>query len=355
MKTVKNVVTRGLLVMVLTLMAMTAFSMVDNGAVSSVKAAKVYKTKPRRSSGKIKIPKNAKKAEKKAAKKLNKSSATVWSYKWKKGRLIQLEGEKIKPSQLKAFTELTELYLENLTTSEWKKADFSKYKKLKKLTLQNPISVKKVNISKNKKLTDLTIRNNKIDKKSALKKLDLSKNKNLKNLQLLKLPISKLDLSKNTKLQVLSMDEMDVSLDVSKLKNLQEFSIRHNNKITALSFDGASSLKDIGLSMCHNLKTISVTNCRRLKNFAAHGDQLAKINIKDCPALPPHVPYPTINPDGSKTVRYDDPGIRASGKWDSATNTYKYPVLSYDNKIYYYDENLYYEAYDIRGDWKLQN
>ena len=188
MKTAKNLVTRGLFVMVLTLMAMTAIDMVGNGAVFGAKVANASsgshysKVGTPAKDGKMKIPKNAKKAEKKAAKKLNKLKI-VGDYTWKKGRLVLLGlfdmNKKIKPAHLKAFTGLTDLYI-SFSSSAWKNANFSKYKNLKTLVLcdsNNKGCLKKLDLSKNKKLTALGI-----DRAPRLNKLNLSRNKKLKKL-----------------------------------------------------------------------------------------------------------------------------------------------------------------------------
>lgn len=315
MKTVKNVVTRGFLIMVLTLMAMTAIDMVGNGAVFGAKVANASsgshysKAGTPAKDGKMKIPKNAKKAEKKAAKKLNKL-AYIFTYTWKKGRLVQLGlsadmNKKIKPSHLKAFTGLTDLYI-RFSSSAWKNANFSKYKNLKTLVLydsNNKGCLKKLDLSKNKKLTALGI-----DRAPQLNKLNLSKNKKLKKLYMGNLSINKIDLSKNRKLKELSM--------------------YYTTKISSLSLNGLSSLEEIYLSNCDALKKCSVENCNKLTLMTiCDVKQLTKITVKNCPNLPPQ--YPTFENHTGIMLMSPSP----------------FPILSYNNKVYNF----------VDDEWKLQN
>lgn len=314
MKTAKNVVTRGFLVMVLTLMAMTAIDMVGNGAVFGAKvvqasAGSYYsKAGTPAKGGKMKIPKNAKKAEKKAAKKLNKLKI-VGDYTWKKGRLVQLGlfdmNKKIKPAHLKAFTGLTDLYM-YLNSSAWKNANFSKYKNLKTLVLRDSNykgCLKKLDLSKNKKLTALGL-----DYAPQLNKLDLSKNKNLKKLYLGSLSINKIDLSKN--------------------KKLKELTMYFTTKISSLSLKGLSSLEEIVLGHCDALKKCSVENCNKLTLLTISDvKQLTKITVKNCPNLPPQ--YPTFENHTGIMLMSPSP----------------FPILSCNNKVYNF----------VDDEWKLQN
>lgn len=327
MKTVKNAVTRGFLIMVLTLMAMTAIDMVGNGAVFGTNAAQAseynedgdtlfQKEKTYAKDGKMKIPKNAKGREKKAAKKLNKLKVVLY-YTWKKGRLVQLSclnnGAGLKPAHLKDFSSLEELHLK-ICSSAWKNADFSVYKNLKLLTISDMGYIKKINLSKNKKLAYLsisgntttgTLENGRKMKKSVLKQLNLKKNSKLKRLSLGWLPISKLDLSKNKKLQIVKMVAC--------------------NKISTLSVKGLPQLTSLLSDQCDDFKKCSVENCKKLNYINITGKSLTRINVKNCPKLSPHF---------SKIY-----AVRSDGKsgWDQ-----EHLVLSYDNKNYNY----------VDGDWK---
>lgn len=385
MKTAKNLVTRGFFVMVLTLMAMTAIDMAGNGTVSGVKVAQA---KTHAKKGKIKIPKNAKKKERKAAKELNKLKC-VAAYTWKKGRLVQLElsvefntKKKFKPAHLKAFTGLTDLNM-IITSNAWKRADFSKYKNLKKLELYDWGYMKKINLTKNKKLTDLTIHGSIEEpsaayngiKKSVLNKLDLSGNKRLKNLDLEGFPLKKLDLTNNKNLEKLvlksllihslasgpqSSDPRAYEPKTSQLglaKNLKELTIENNNKLLGISLDGLSSLTFMSVYRCDKLRVYWMGGCNKLKSMSIHNcnklnkcsvllcsglnfmdlDDVAesiRINVSVCPNLPPH--------DGTTT------GIHVSGKWNPDNESYEYPTLYYDGKTYYF------KIGDLGGDWELK-
>lgn len=345
MKTTKNIITRGFLVMVLSMMAMTAVDMMGNGAVFCKTAQAIA----------IKIPKNANANDTATARRLNQNNinATI-SYKWKNGRLIQLKVEDVNPDQLTAFTGLTDLDVK-ASSKAWKSVDFARYKNLKKLYIHDPFCyLQKLNISKNKKLTDLTIlsMSNRIKEKSSLKKLDLTKNKNLKNLHLQNLPIKKLDLTKNTKLRKLELGELNVDFNLSKLKKLQKLYISENNRISTFSLQNMPSLKYVTIDYCDKMKKCVISNCKKLKRINIKGDQISQINIKNCPKLPMHSPYPTKNSDGSFTQAPTDPGINAEGKPKNDGSGYEYPVLTYDGKIYLWVDAT--TATDIGG-WKLQN
>lgn len=344
MKTIKNIGIRGFLVMVLTLMAITAVDMMGIGTASCKTAQAIA----------IKVPGNANPQDAAAARKLSKSNINAAnSYKWKNGRLVQLRVSKVKPDQLKAFTGLTDLYIENMSDSAWKTADFSRYKNLKKLHFSKADHLKKLDISKNKKLIELGIGD--ILKKGKLKKLDLSKNKNLKNLSLTGLSIKKLDVSKNTKLQNLFLSMMDTDVDLSKLKKLREVNIISNNKISTLSMGNASSLKWVYLFSCNNLKQFTVSNCKKLSHLDISGNKLAQVNINHCPKLLLYSPYPTKNADGTTTSRRDDSGIRLSKT--GSNGLAEHPVVICDGKTYLWvstTNEVSTDGTDSSG-WKLQN
>lgn len=251
MKTVKSIATRGFLVMVFTLMAMTAIDMVGNGAVFGTKVVQAETT--------LKIPKNAKKKEAKAAKKLKKFY--VISYKWKNGKLVKLHlAGGPKKINLSAFTSLTDLKLggqivkgSGYFSSNITNLDLSKNKKLKNLFIgeddyDKDCHLKKINISKCKNLRTLKISGTK-----KLKKIDLSKNSKLKTIELLDTDnLSNLSLPKSTALKKLSVQSKKLTkLDLTKYKQLSYLALNYgnlwydDNRLTSLNLSGLTSLKEI--------------------------------------------------------------------------------------------------------------
>lgn len=355
MKTVKNIVTRGLLVMALALMAMA-------GVGSGTKTAQAKQVASKDGSVmKIKIPKNAKKAERKAVQKLNKTGTFATSYTWEKGRLVQLqafgseilnEKKRITPAMIDNLSSLEDLSLLSVPKKGWKTADFSKLKNLKKLHIYDGRDyIRKVNLSKNRKLADLALTLGSPKTKSKLSKLDLSQNTNLRRLEVSSDSIKKIDLSKNKKLEDLSIgtvSKLDLSknkkieklhvyssnikkldlskntrlkelwlqrghitkIDLLKLKKLQSVRMEWSG-ITSFSVKGLPSLEEINLYECDKLKKVSLTDCSKLKLVGLGGKQLAEVNIKNCPKVPP--------------VEELDYNLPSDGER---------PVFTYDNKVY---------------------
>lgn len=334
MKKAKNVVTRGLLVMAFTLaavIAMDAAGMVPDGT--------------REAQAAIKIPKNAKKAEKKAAKKINNSGANIESAKWKKGRLVKLEGENVKLTHLKAFTGLKELNM-TISDSTWKKADFSKYKKLERLVLselqQSKNYLKQINLSKNKKLTSVRILGwgDKKGTVTKLQKLSWPKNGKLQSVFLYQLSFNKLDLSKCRNLQSLTLKMISINeLNVSGLDKLKNIMLPATTKLSKLSLEGLSGLERLTLTRCDDLKECHVSNCSKLNYLAVNGKNLTAIHVKNCPLLPPH-----------RAASITESGITPSAAIRS-DGSRGYPVLSYDGKLYDYVE----EGSGNNGDWKCRD
>lgn len=330
MKTAKRIITRGLLVMVLTWMVMTAIGMVGTGAGSKTAQAETVRSE-------IKIPKNANKKDAKAAKKLNQlapfkpshpyRSHNMFSYQWKKGRLVKLVIylEVAKPklmkmviTELKSLTDLKELRLyvprlkrkykldlsknkklESLLISvdegreaikydgsTFSRVDISKNKKLKKLDILN-IGKINVNVSKNTKLEYLRLEN------LTLTKLALSQNRRLKEIYLSGTKLEELDVSKNVKLKYLSINLPLKGLDISNLRNLRVIDIDHVLNVNSSDIDDIPvSFHDLPLLTLLRINEpicacLNVTNCSRLKELVMDYDAVKKITIKKCPKLLP--------------------------------------------------------------------
>lgn len=211
MKTLKNVAKRGLLVMVLALVAMTAIGMTGNQGLSGVKVAQAAK-------------KNAK--EVKALEKIRYS----WNVTWKKGRVVKLvvNGEtnrgNVKKVDLSAFTALTDLTFDayDLPLTE---LNLSKNKKLENITFGTATTkLKKLNLPKNAtKLKSITLYGH------ALTKLDVSKCTNLETLEVCSGKLKTLKLPKSSKLTTLNISNNNLtSLDVSGLTSLESVSCAKN-------------------------------------------------------------------------------------------------------------------------------
>lgn len=295
MKTVKRIIKRGILVMILTWMAMTAINTAEPGTVSCKTA--------QAATDKIKIPGNAKKKDAKAARKLNQTGIHAISYQWKKGRLVKLTLDKdsVSPAlfkkintQLKALTGLTdlELILSGVGSKNAKyKTDFSRNKKLKKLYISLPIN--KLDLSKNKKLESLTLLNE--NENYQLSKLNLSKNTRLKELSVNGAKITKLDLSKNIKLEKLRIGNVKISsLDLSRqteLKSLTigdtdlaELELSKNRKLKNLVI-GSTDLKRLDLSNLRDLYQVYVSDCEGLMFFLNNLPSLTLILLDSCDTL----------------------------------------------------------------------
>lgn len=367
MKMVKRIVKRGFLVMVLTWMAMTAINTVGSGTVSCKTA--------QAATDKIKIPRNAKKKDAKAVRKLNQTKIDIVSYQWKKGRLVKLTLDlfPVSPAlfkkvntQLKALTGLTDLEL-LLSGGDSKNAkykpDLSKNRKLKKLYISLPIN--KIDLSKNRKLESLTLNGD----ESQLSKLNLSKNTRLKEFLINGGKITKLNLSKNRKLEKLQIGNVKIgSLDLSKLTelktlnivntDLEKLDLSKNIKLKNLFIQGSANtnLKRLDLSnlrdlyqvvvndcngimlfldnlpsltfiMLENCNTLHVTNCGQLEDIYIPSGEAEKIEIQNCPKLLPSNGF----------------GIKNYGQsWD-VTAVYRTDLL--------YGGEHYYWQY---GEWRLK-
>lgn len=272
MKTAKNIVTRGFLIAVLAFMAMTAIDMAKNGTVFSTKVAQA----------KIKIPKNAKSNEAKAAKKIDESKAynKISSCKWKSGKLIKLDLSVIRDEKidLSAFTSLTDL---KLVSSNISNLDLSKNKKLKSLIItKSNQRLENINLTKCKNLQIL-----KIYGTNKITKIDLSKNSNLNTLELhySGIGLSALNLSKNGKLKTLGLSNNNkISvLDLSKNSKLEDINLSYNG-LTQCSLPG--NVKNVSVT-CPKLTQLDLSNRKQLSNLVVACPKLSSFNISGSTSL----------------------------------------------------------------------
>lgn len=250
MKTVKNVITRdkggswgvisrGFLVIVLTLVAMAAVCMPGDGAGTG---AKIVQAKAKNA------PKGANKKDVSELKKLinfqNKHNAGIEedmshvNYTWEDGRLVQMV----------LFAQATSESGGRTIGGGKGKLDFSGFTSLKTLYIQYFGGVTEVDVSKNKKLKELNcygcpkIKNFKMSEKNKrLNRLDLNCLKKVK----------KIDVSKLSGLKIFYVDNFAfTSLDLSKNKNLEYF-------IVTDTANGKTGLKKLSLPRSKKLKEIT--------------------------------------------------------------------------------------------------
>ncbi len=135
-----------------------------------------------------------------------------------------------------------------------------------------------IDISNNNALTYLYIK-----KASDLSNLDVSSNKALTCLKLKDMPIEKLDLSNNEELTYLSLENC---------KELPELELYKNTKLEDLKLEG-SKIEKLDLRMNKSLKTLSVTDAL-VPSYVTGAIPLKELDVSGCSSLE------TITIDNSK-------------------------------------------------------